>query len=94
MSITENQDLPSRPEEEKKWTTKKLFPAAAIASVITKVFASPFDILLGFTILILGLIELFGRHASWGFYVLAVLLLFSSIFEKTDMSIFKKQKDK
>ena len=94
MSLTEQQDLPNKPAEKKQpWTSRKLFPAAAMASAIAKVFINPLDILLGFNIFIIGLVELFGRQVSWGFYILSFLILLSAMFER-HINFLKKKDGK
>ncbi|KKT20016.1 MAG: hypothetical protein UW07_C0044G0014 [Candidatus Nomurabacteria bacterium GW2011_GWF2_43_8] len=82
MALTAQQDIPNKPEVKEPWTFRRLFPFAGAVSAITKVFVNPLDILLGFIILVIGLVELFGRHVSWGFYILAILILVSALFER------------
>ena len=82
MALTEQQDIPKKPVVAEPWTFKRLFPFSGAVSAITKVFVNPFDVLLGFIILVIGLVELFGRHVSWGFYILAILILAAALFER------------
>ena len=82
MALTNQQDIPNKPEVREPWTIRRLFPFAVIASTISKAFVNPFDILLGFTIFVIGIGELFNRRASWEFYALAVIVLLVTLFEK------------
>jgi len=81
MAIASQQDIPNKPKANETWTFKRLFSFGAITT-LAKVFVNPFDVLLGFIILVIGLVELLDRHVSWGFYTLAILILIASIFER------------
>ena len=82
MALTNQQDIPNKPEIKEPWTIRRLFPFAVIASTISKAFTNPFDILLGFMVFVIGSGELLQRRASWEFYVLAILILLVTLFER------------
>lgn len=83
MALTSQQEFPEKPVEKAEgWTFRKMFPAKAMASLLSKLFVSPYEILLGVVIFIICVTELVGRNASWGIYILAVFLLGASIFER------------
>lgn len=84
MALTEQQDIPKKPEVREPWTFRRLFPFAGAISAIAKVFVSPFDILLGFLVFIIGISELFGRHLSWFFWLFTVLILVVDLMEKNN----------
>ena len=92
MALTAQQNIPEKPKISEPWTFRRLFPFAAMASTLSKVFINPFDILLGFIILVIGLVELMGKDVSWGFYILAVLILLAALFER-HVDLIKKQDD-
>lgn len=81
MALTQNQNLPNKPENAQEWTFKKLFGGGAV-SAVSKVFTNPFDVLLGYLILVVGVAELIGRHISWYLWVLITLLLFIDLLER------------
>lgn len=83
MALTSEQNIPEKPKEkDQPWTFRRLFPFAAMTSAFAKTFITPFEVLLGFNLLIIGVVELVGRHVSWGFYLIAILLLGAAIFER------------
>lgn len=91
--LTSQQDIPKKPEvQNEPWTFRRLFPFANTVATLAKVFVNPFDILLGFLVLIIGLVELFGRHISWGFFMLTILILATAIFERHDKLTETKSK--
>jgi len=81
MGLTLQQDISNKPEVREPWSFRRLLSFGA-ATTLAKVFGNPLDVLLGFIILVIGLVELFGRHVSWGFYTLAILILVSALFER------------
>jgi len=93
MALTNSQDIPEKEKEDSKtWTSRKLFPVASAVAAITKVFSSPFDVLLGFNILVIEVVELVGRHASFGLYLIAIILSAASILERHP-ELLKKTKE-
>lgn len=82
MPLTAEQELPSRTEEPKTWTTKRLFPFTQVAKVLAKTFVSIFDVLLGFMILMIGIAEVSGRHISGIFYLLTFFILLANLVER------------
>lgn len=81
MAIASEQNIPEKPVASEPWTVKRLFSFGAITT-LAKVFVNPFDILLGFIVFFIGLAELLNRHVSLGLYLLAILILAASIFER------------
>ena len=82
MALTSHQDIPEKPKVAEPWTFRRLFPFSGVATSLTKVFASPLDVLLGYLVFIIGIAELTGRDTSWFLWVLTVLILVSSILER------------
>lgn len=94
MALTSQQTIPEKPKQpEQPWTIKRLFPLAAMAS-ITKVFKNPYDVLLGYLVLILGISELLGRHTSWYAWAFTFFLLFASFSEGTPIDVNTKEEKK
>lgn len=81
MALTEKLDIPVAPRPKEGWSTRLLFPGRAAASAIGKVFVSPFDVLLAFITLTLGVVETIG-DAPWLFYAFAILLLGAAVFDR------------
>lgn len=95
MALTEKQDIPAKPTPPSEpWTFRKLFPFKATVSSITKSFTNPFDILLCFLILIIGISELIGHQASWMMYVLATSILTADVVERQKVLPEKKKEKK
>lgn len=93
MALTNEQKIPDKPKQpDQPWTFKRLFPLSAITS-ITKVFKNPYDVLLGYLVLILGIAELLGRHTSWYAWVFAFLLLFASFTEGQPADVKEEKKE-
>jgi hypothetical protein len=82
MGIASRQEVPNKPEEKAEWTFKRLFPLGGAVSLVAKTFTNPFDILLGYLVLILGIAELMGRQVSWFLWVFTVLILASDVLER------------
>lgn len=83
MAIASEQDIPNRPaEQSEQWTFRRLFPFSGAVSSLTKAFANPFDVLLGYMVLVGGAAELIGHPMSWYFWVFAVLILISDLLER------------
>ena len=89
--MAREQEFPKEPQDRQSWSRRALFPLAAIGASLSKVFINPFDVLLGFIILVIGLVELFGRHVSWGLYLLAILILIADLLER-HVNILKSPK--
>lgn len=93
------QQIPDKESTEpSKWSKRSLFPVAAAVQTITKLFTTPVEILLGFSVLIIGITTLLGHWVPWGFYVLTLGLLLASICERIFLTKhevhMKKVKDK
>lgn len=82
MALTANQDIPKKQEVKESWTVRSLFPFSGIAKSLTKSFHNPFDVLLGYLVLILGISELIGRDISLFFWILTISILVADIFER------------
>ena len=82
MALTEQQDILQKPVVKEPWTMRRLFPFLGTASAFAKVFANPFDMMLGFLVLVFGLTELLGREVSWMFLAFSVLVLAANIYER------------
>lgn len=93
MGLAQHQEIPKQQVEKEPWSITRLFPIAAVSSVV-KVFTSPFDVLLGVALLSIALVELVGRHASWGFYLLTALLIGASFTERYFRKDEPKKKEK
>lgn len=81
MGLTANQNIEKKPEEKSEWTFRRLFPLGAISS-LSKVFVNPFDVLLGYLVVVLGIAVLAGRHIEWMFWVLTILILFADLISR------------
>lgn len=97
MALTSQQDIPDKPKTSEPWTIRRLFPFQNAVSALTKTFSSPFDALLGFLVLTLGIAELLGKRVSWTFYGFAVLILIANMFERwvsisSDIKTIKNEK--
>ena len=97
MGMTSQQNIPNKPATEEPWTFKRLLSFGAITTTLTKIFINPFDVLLGYLIFILGIVELIGKQTSWFLWGFVVLLLFVDLFERhtgipLDTKINKKAK--
>ena len=95
MGLTRDQQIPDKKNEEKsEWSFRRLFPFAGAMTSISKVFVNPFDILLGYLVVILSIAEVLGRHVSWFLWLLTTLIFFADLVErKTGMTIETKEKD-
>lgn len=92
--MAQDLELPTKPREKSPWSMTKLFPFASAVSTVTKQFTSPFDILLGFSILVAGIIEVTGNHASWLLYVVIILLVIGALFERNVDKFIPPREDK
>lgn len=81
MGITNNQDIPVEQREESKWTMRSLFPAKAMASVVSKVFTSSFEVILGVLVIVISLAELLDRDVL-PLYVLTILVASAVFYER------------
>lgn len=82
MGLAHEQEVPKREEAKEPWTIRRLFPFAGATSAIAKTFTNPFDVLLGFLIVVVSVAELAGRHVSWFLWVLTVLILLVDLAER------------
>lgn len=82
MGIAEQHNIPVKKVESEPWSMKRLFPFANAVSAFSKTFVSPFDILLGFLIFIVGISELIGHRVSWSMWVFITLILLATLLER------------
>lgn len=98
MALTSEQNIPAKPKPpEEPWSFRKLFPLKATVSSLTKSFTTPFDILLVFQVVIIGISELIGRPVSLGMYFLTGLVLMADIVQRREERqtlLGKKRKEK
>lgn len=81
MAITNQQNIPSKQEKSEPWEFKRLL-SFGIGKDITKLFVSPFEILLGYLIFIFGISELISNTVSLLFWILIIAILGIVIFER------------
>lgn len=93
MALTADQDIPNKPEVREPWSFRRLFSFGA-ANTLAKVFTNPFDILLGFLVLIVGITELLGRRISWPMWVFIILILLCNLLERHSSIIFNIKPEK
>ncbi len=95
MGLAEKHDIPTKPVAAEPWTFKRLFPFSGAVTNIAKVFVNPLDVLLGYLVIMLGIAELIGRHVSWQFWVLTLLILGATVFQRyTGIPSAKEEKKK
>lgn len=83
MALTQDQDLPLKPQPEKEgWTYRRLFPMKATVSAIAKAFVSPLEVLLAYVVFIIGIAVLIGRVVPVLCYILAILLIIAVAVER------------
>lgn len=80
--MAQSQEVPKRKEEKEGWTFKRLFPMSATVSTLTKTFSNPFDVLLGYLVAVIGIVELLGRHVSWTMWVFSSFILLAALYER------------
>lgn len=97
MPLTEQQEIPKRPEQSQLWTKRNLISSVQVLNTISKAFTNPLDAILGFMIIIAGIGELIVRPASWYFWIFAVMVLVASfeehnkIISTTESGLDKKE---
>lgn len=96
MGLAHEQELPPKTDEQPKseWSFRRLFPMKAAVSSIAKNFTNPFDALLAFLVLVIGVAELTGRHVSWMVFALSSLVLFADVVERQKVPPVKEEKKK
>jgi hypothetical protein len=92
MGIAKEQEAPLQKIEETKWSTRRLFPFADVAKSFTKNFTSVFDVLLGVTVVMIGVAEILDRNVSFMFYLLAIVLIISAYSDKHAVAQDDKEK--
>lgn len=75
--MAERQDLPNRPQPKAEWSMRRLFGGGigAISTAFTKVFVSPFEWLLTFSMVVIAIGELGDFNLSGFFYWVSAVLL-------------------
>ena len=82
VPLTNQQDIPNKSETREPWTLRRLFPFGGAITTLTKVFINPFDVILVYLVLVLGIAELAGRQTSWFIWGFTTLVLATDIFER------------
>jgi hypothetical protein len=82
MGMAQSQDVPFKKDAPSEWSVRRLFPLGAVSSALSKTFTTSFDVMTGFSLFIIGTSELFGRHVSWGFYILTALLVLGAFVDR------------
>lgn len=91
MGLATEQKIATKEHEKSEWSMRRLFPLAAISNALAKTFISVFDVLLGFSVLVIGVGELVRGEVSWPLYVLTVMLLVTAFAERHS-DLFKNGK--
>lgn len=82
MPIASDQDIPERPKDkEEPWSFRKLFPFKASVSSLIKNFNNPYDIIVVFLVLIIGIAELLSIRISLMTYILTISVLAASLVQ-------------
>ncbi len=81
--LTKSLDLPSKEELPKQtWASKKLYPIReAVASIAKQ--SNIYEIFAGFALVVTAIGELFGKHLSFYWYVIVILLLAEALYLRT-----------
>lgn len=76
--LTDKLEIPNKPTEQPQgWSIRRLLSmGGSIGKVIS--FFNPFEFILLTMILISGIAEIMGRHVSWFWYLLLVLMLLAA----------------
>lgn len=83
MALTSEQNIPDKPKEKPEpWTFRRLFPFMGAVTNLAKIFVNPFDVLLGYLVVILSIAELLGRSISWPMWILTGLIFLAAIVER------------
>lgn len=85
--MTSQQKIPERPKEKSEWSVRNLFQLKAVSSAVIKTFTNVYDVLLGFSILVVGLSEIIGHGVSWFFYIIVILLILMSFSERRESEL-------
>jgi len=78
-------NLPTQNQDKKVWTRNAMFPIQMLTNKIVKYFNSLSDVLSLITLLSVIIIELTGESA-WGLYIVLILLITVSFFEKRNIN--------
>lgn len=83
MALTEHQDIPNKPVVNAPWTFRRLLGGGvtAVSTAFVKVFASPFEWILAFSVIVIAVGELTNANLSLFFYLFAFILLFCLIIK-------------
>ena len=98
MGLTAKQEFPDKKKESgSEWTIRRLFPFRIAVASLSKTFLNPFDVLLGYLVLILGLSDLLGRPMSLPLFCLTGAVLFADLYERnkpTEPKVEKLKEEK
>lgn len=93
MGIASKQELPQKQIEKQEWSFKRVFPMAAMVSSFSKTFINPFDVLLGFLVLVIGITEVIGHKVSLMMWVLTISILLADLLERNKEEIPQPKKE-
>lgn len=82
MGIATQQEIPVKKVEGEQWTFKKLFSSNKTVETLASVFVNPFEVLLVYLVIIIGMVELLGRHVSWPMWAFTILIISAAVFER------------
>lgn len=94
MGMTQTQDIPIQKQEQSTWSTRRLFPFTALSNAFVKTFINVYDVLLGFSLLIIGITEVLNRNVSWIFYIVVIVLIAASLYERHQSRLVESTKSK
>lgn len=79
--LTQNLDIPNKPQTSEGWSIRKLFSFGALGKVVS--LFNPFEFTFFIMVLISGLAEILGKHVSWFWYVILFLVLLAAFASRT-----------
>lgn len=86
MGMTTEQTIPEKKKVAvEPWSFRRLITIPSIVNTFAKVFVKPLDVILVLLVLAACLDELFLDGISWMFFVLIVLVLIFSLFDRLDI---------
>lgn len=92
MGRAVDQNIPVKPVVSEPWTFRKLFSSPTnVVTTLAKVFVNPFDVLFAFALIVMAVLELFGREASTLFILLTFWLFAAALFERNKGLIFEEK---
>lgn len=80
--LTKDLEIPNKPTEQPQgWSIRRLLSLGGSVGKVVSLF-NPFEFILLTMILISGIAEIAGRHVSWFWYVLLVLVLLAAFAQR------------